>query len=290
MAKLKVFYDYRQSSPKAVASPSATKPALLAKRWQEKYFNQVELASFQPVKVEDFYLAHARQHVDDVLNCKKPNGFEDSSPLVAATFPWTTGSMLAAAQEALNSKTFTCSLTSGFHHAGYATCRGYCTFNGLVVTAVKLLQAGVKKVGIVDCDVHYGDGTEELIEHHILYEQVRHYTLGAEDRNQFYWTGNPVWGGDARAEAWLNRFPEILAKFQDCQIILYQAGADVHVEDPYGGALTTDQMIRRDRWVFQAFKKLGIPLAWNLAGGYQTPIEKVLQLHDNTLEACLENL
>ncbi len=47
-------------------------------------------------------------------------------------------------------------------------------------------------------------------------------------------------------------------------------------------------MILRDRIVFQFAKDNNIPLVWNLAGGYQEPIEKVLDLHENTLQECLK--
>ena len=32
---------------------------------------------------------------------------------------------------------------------------------------------------------------------------------------------------------------------------------------------------------------LAIPVAWNPAGGYQTPLRKVLDIHDNTMRACV---
>ena len=72
---------------------------------------------------------------------------------------------------------------------------------------------------------------------------------------------------------------------KDCDVILYQAGADPHVNDPLGGWLTTQQLHERDRLVFEAAAELGIPAAWNLAGGYQTPLNKVLTIHDNTMRA-----
>src|SRR6185436_4745019 len=40
---------------------------------------------------------------------------------------------------------------------------GFCTFNGLVVAADALMAAGeVTRVGIVDLDLHYGNGTASL--------------------------------------------------------------------------------------------------------------------------------
>jgi acetoin utilization deacetylase AcuC-like enzyme len=77
----------------------------------------------------------------------------------------------------------------------------------------------------------------------------------------------------------------------DSDVILYQAGADPHVDDPYGGFLTTMQLRRRDEIVFKAAKKAGVPIAWDLAGGYQTErdgsIPKVLEIHDNTMRECV---
>lgn len=72
----------------------------------------------------------------------------------------------------------------------------------------------------------------------------------------------------------------------NCDVILYQAGADPHVEDPLGGWLTSTQLRDRDRLVFETARKYRIPIAWNLAGGYQEPLRKVLDIHDATMIEC----
>ena len=82
--------------------------------------------------------------------------------------------------------------------------------------------------------------------------------------------------------------PGLVTAMEDCDVILYQAGADPHIDDPLGGWLTTEQLYERDLLVFQAAAELGIPVAWNLAGGYQTPLSKVLRIHDGTMRACAE--
>ena len=38
--------------------------------------------------------------------------------------------------------------------------------------------------------------------------------------------------------------------------------------------------------MFETARALKIPVAWNLAGGYQQPLRKVLDVHDNTMRAC----
>ncbi|MBK7005541.1 MAG: hypothetical protein IPH37_10705 [Burkholderiales bacterium] len=74
-------------------------------------------------------------------------------------------------------------------------------------------------------------------------------------------------------------------------LVLYQAGADIHVNDPLGGILTTEQMKQRDRTIFNGCITRRIPLVWNLAGGYQRDlngtIAPVLSLHRNTMHQCL---
>jgi len=103
---------------------------------------------------------------------------------------------------------------------------------------------------------------------------VRHYSV-AEYYNQ-----------QSQAVEFLGNIQKLVAAMKDCDVVLYQAGADPHVHDPIGGWLTTAQLAERDRLVFQTARELRIPIAWNLAGGYQTPLRKVLDIHDNTMRAC----
>ncbi|QKE37668.1 hypothetical protein [Ferrovum myxofaciens] len=169
---------------------------------------------------------------------------------------------------------------SGFHHAKYASGFGYCTFNALMVTAMVLKQTGlVKNVGILDFDMHDGDGTTTLIEHHDASEWITHYTAGREYLASY------------QADEFLLRIPEMVAEMRDCDIILYQAGADPHINDPLGGFLTTDQLRTRDKLVFESAKALAIPIVWNLAGGYQIDanggISEVINIHNNTMRECV---
>jgi len=90
------------------------------------------------------------------------------------------------------------------------------------------------------------------------------------------------------AGAYLQRLRETAARFDSYDLVLYQAGADVHVADPLGGVLTTEQMIERDRIVFDAARASETPIAWDLAGGYQEPLAKVVGLHVNTLRECVK--
>jgi IMP dehydrogenase/GMP reductase len=68
-------------------------------------------------------------------------------------------------------------------------------------------------------------------------------------------------------------------------LVLYQAGADPHQNDPLGGWMTTAELRERDALVFETARARGLPLVWNLAGGYQRDaqggIAPVLEIHRN---------
>jgi acetoin utilization deacetylase AcuC-like enzyme len=280
---LKVFYDDRQTVKNNPSfSPSAGKPAVVVEEWQRRGYD-FSIEPVTPVSRDDFVLVHDRKHVNEILDCKRVNGFNNKSPEVAASLHWTTGSLLSAAEHALTSGVNTCSPTSGFHHAQSWQVAGFCTFNGLMVTAMKLLDRlpANQKFGILDIDMHYGDGTAQIIKCHKV-EHVRHYTFGGAEPLSEFWKGGPA------ADEWVAKLPGIVEAFADCAVVIYQAGADPHMEDPFGGALTNEQLRERDRIVFTTLKRLGVPVAWNLAGGYQQPLQKVLDIHNATMEECLK--
>ena len=270
-----VFYCEQLLANSQSFSPSAGKPRQAVANWQSSGL-PIALLPFLPVTVDDLGRSHDPDYVRGVLDSKLPNGFGNELPEVARSLPWTTGSMLAAAREALLSGV-ACAPVSGFHHAHYDSGGGFCTFNGLTVTAVKLLADGlVQRVMILDCDQHFGDGTDQIIERLSLARSVENASFGR-------WFHAP-----AHASAYLARLEQIVARLSDFDLVLYQAGADVHVDDPLGGVLTTEQMVLRDQIVFEAAHRQEIPLAWNPAGGYQDPIERVLALHLNTMRACVD--
>jgi len=274
-----VFYSPAMVADGQSFSPSAGKPALAVKSWQLLGL-PLEFHVPQPLSAEQFGAAHDPAFVADVLACRRNNGVGNKSPAVAAALPWTSGAMLSAAREALKNRIGAIAPCSGFHHAGYDFAGGYCTFNGLMVTAGVLLSEGkARKVGILDFDQHWGNGTQDIIDRLLLGEAVVHYSPGEYSR-------------PAKAEAFLAAIPKLLERFSGCDLVLYQAGADPHIDDPLGGWLTTDQLYRRDRAVFDGLRRLGVPVAWNLAGGYQFDasggIRPVLDIHDNTMVAFVE--
>ncbi len=274
---LKVFYSKNQSvGTNASFSPSAGKPEHVVKSWQERG-QSFEILSFEPVTRADLKLVHDPSYVDGVLDLTLANGFGNKNAEVAQALPWVAGSMVAATLGAFKNKTITISPTSGAHHAHYQRGGGFCTFNFLVLSALKAHEAGAKKVGIIDLDCHYGDGTQNII-NTLKLDFIKHYTYG----------GDPLAYRDS--EAWLESLPGIVDSFKDCDLIIYNAGVDSHVNDPLGGYLTTEQMQIRDSIVVNPLRKKFIPMVISLAGGYQKDekgnIPKVLELHGFVFNAA----
>ncbi len=268
-----MFYTEAMVASIESVSPSAGKPKAVVESWRALGV-PIEVISPSPVGRKDIVRAHDPSFVDGVLAGTISNGFGGYEPAVAASLPFTSGAMLDAAREAIRNGQVATAPCSGFHHAHYGEAAGFCTFNGLMVAALSLhASSGATRVGILDFDEHYGDGTDDILAR-LGIDWVVHYTAGRHFHSA------------SQADDFLARIPGIVATMRGCDVILYQAGADPHVADPLGGWLTTEQLAERDYRVFATAATLGIPVAWNLAGGYQKPLRRVLDIHDNTMLAC----
>lgn len=279
MKSIPVCYTPEMSVDFSSFSPSAGKPALVVADWQRLGL-PVEVMAPPAIERAQLQRVHDAAYVDAVLDGHARNGFRNNLPEVATSLLYTNGAMLAAAREAVRNRAVAVAPCSGFHHARYDRPEGYCTFNGLMVTAFALKAEGLaNRVGILDFDMHFGDGTDALITEHACGYWIEHCSAGRK-----YFKAS-------QSEEFLTNVPGWVVAMQNCDVILYQAGADPHIADPHGGFLTTEQLRMRDRMVFSEAHRLGIPIAWNLAGGYQRDeqgkIDAVLEIHNNTMRECM---
>lgn len=268
----KIFFN-----PKMVVSSndsesrSAEKPRLFIELVKTQ-LPDLKIIESSPITKEDLKLAHSEFYVSDIFAQRMFNGFMNYNLDVPNSCLYTIGSMLDASLYSLKTNSIHCSPTSGFHHAGYESPEGYCTFNGLIVVSQILKQRGlISKIGILDLDFHYGNGTENIIKRLNL-DYINHISLGKDFRK-----------GDSSTD-YLKAVKQALIEFKDCDLVLYQAGADLSINDPLGGILTDDEMVIRDELVFSLNK----PIAWNLAGGYQLNYQKTLDIHLRTFKASMK--
>lgn len=177
-----------------------------------------------------------------------------------------------------------CNTAGGSHHAYRDFGSGYCVFNDVAVAATMLLDEGsVRRVLVIDLDVHQGDGTAA-----ILASDPRAWTFSIHCGHNF-----PVRKQQSDLDVTLDKgvgdqgymmaleaaLPPLLARLRP-DLAFYVAGVDPHVEDRLGRlALSDEGLRRRERFVIEACLHRGIPLAGTLGGGYAPDMESLATRH-----------
>lgn len=246
---MKIFYNNKQSGIKT-NTPSSEKAQLFIDELKINFNKKIEIISnFDLLNKSDIALAHSTQYINDILNNNKSNGYHLFNKDIIKKIELDIAFFFYASMDAWINKSVTCSPTSAFHHAGYDFSGGFCTFNGLIITAQLLkLNFNIDRIAIVYLDIHHGNGTEDIIKKLGL-NYIDHFSLEKELKK--YKTNEELMNNLEYA---------IFNKIDQADIILYQAGADPHINDPLGGLLTTEQMYQRDLILFKLTKEMDVPL------------------------------
>ena len=166
-----------------------------------------------------------------------------------------------------------CHLAGGTHHAFKDCGSGFCVFNDLAYASIALLnQKKVKKILILDLDVHQGDGTASICEN---IDNI--FTCSIHCKNNFPFDKKnsnldvPI-DDEVNDVKYINILTKTLDQIESNftpDIVLYDAGVDVHSEDDLGNLnLTDDGIKKRDEIVCEYFKEKKIPLCTVIGGGY----------------------
>jgi acetoin utilization deacetylase AcuC-like enzyme len=242
---------------------------------------------------------HDPVYVDEVLGCTVPAtkqrriGFTIDER-ISRRSQLSPGGTWLAAKLALQHG-YAANAAGGSHHALADTGAGYCVFNDLALAANRLIEEGdVSRILILDLDVHQGDGTAALTA-----GRSDIFTLSVHAEKNFPTrkarssldVGLPDATGDtAYLEALAGSLPMVLDHFAP-ELILLQAGVDAHADDKLGRLSLTDEgLAMRDRFVATEAKRLGIPLASTLGGGYGADREAVALRHARTILALFATI
>ncbi|HEY6109834.1 MAG TPA: histone deacetylase [Gemmatimonadales bacterium] len=254
-----------------------------------------QLASLEvPVAATDTDLQ--RVHTPDYVR-RVSSGALDPAAQRTIGFPWSpemversrrsAGATLAAARQALVDGVAV-NLAGGTHHAFPEHGEGFCVFNDAAV-AVRVLQAEAlaRRVLIVDCDVHQGNGTAAVFAGD---EGVFTLDLFAEKNYPFRKEAPdlavplPDGTGDAHyLDRLADALPRALAASRP-DLAIYVSGADPHVGDRLGRlGLTKEGLEERDRTVLGMLRRLGVPVAVTMAGGYGRNLQDTVDIHFATV-------
>ena len=175
-------------------------------------------------------------------------------------------------------------LGGGMHHSMSFAGRGFCLVNDMVITLRKMQAEGlIKTAWIVDVDVHKGDGAPEILQND---SSIKTFSIHMKEgwplnsgtlRDPWFIPSTVDVGIEigqedqylARLEAGLLDLEE-LAPNPDLVIVVN--GADPYEFDELPSAsflnLSKEQMIARDKFLYQFFKSRSIPQSYVMAGGY----------------------
>lgn len=247
-----------------------------------------------PDAVDDTMLtrAHTPEYIRNVVHGSLPPAEQRR-----IGFPWSpemversrrsAGATLAACRSAFESGC-SANLAGGTHHAGRDYGSGFCVFNDAAVATLAVRAEGLaRRVAIVDCDVHQGDGTA-----HILGRDPDCYTLSLHGDKNFPFRkldshhdiALPDGTGDAEYLPLLDdALHTVFTRFRP-ELVIYLAGADPFEGDRLGRlALTREGLAQRDHMVLSACRDQRVPVAIAMAGGYGHDIGDTVAIHANTV-------
>lgn len=224
------------------------------------------------------------------------------SPAMAERARRSVGATIAAARVALQ-EGVSAQLAGGTHHAYAAKGSGFCVFNDVAVAA-RLMQAewhrrghgALLRVLVIDLDVHQGNGTAS-----IFARDDTVYTLSLHGARNFPFRKEPSdldvelpdgCGDQEYLEALDRALEQVWTVHQKAMpgLVFFVAGADPHEGDRLGRLkLTLEGLAERDSRVLQACEERGIPVAVSMAGGYGHDVQRTVDVHEQTLAACLRH-
>lgn len=178
-------------------------------------------------------------------------------------------------------------IAGGTHHAFADRGEGFCVFNDIALASNVLLSEGIiKKILVIDLDVHQGNGTASIFQ-----SDDRVFTLSLHGEKNYpvrketsdLDIGLPDGMTDRPYLEILRNTLEKTLDQVEPQFIFYLSGVDVLGSDLLGRLNMSIQGCReRDRIVMAACHRHQIPVAVSMGGGYSKQLKDIIEAHANT--------
>ena len=261
------------------------------------FYRNAVILSPKKASINELEIVHDNEYILKVHNGTLSEkeirrlGFKWSEILSNRSFLAVNGTLLTC-KEALRNN-IACHLAGGTHHAHKSFGSGYCVFNDIAYSSRKLIKENyVKKILIIDLDVHQGDGTAA-----ILSKDKEIFTCSIHCKNNFPFRKSKS-DLDVELDNGLNdhQYLDILKQtLKKCMdninpdILIYDAGVDVHKNDKLGNLnLTSKGILERDKMVLSFFKNKFIPIATVIGGGYSDNNIELAKRHSIIFQAVNE--
>lgn len=212
----------------------------------------------KPIKCSEKEISsiHDQGYIEQIRHmAEKGGGMVDADTVIsersfeAALFA--SGATITAANRIMEKscKSAFCLIRPPGHHAIPSRGMGFCLFNNAAVSA-RYLQSrhGIKRVLIIDWDVHHGNGTQDAFydDPSVLYFSMHRFPFypgtGSEDEtgrgNGNGYTVNVPLNYSTKPDEYFSKFKEVIegkAKGFEPQFIIISAGFDAYINDPIGG-------------------------------------------------------
>ncbi|MGQ9604347.1 MAG: histone deacetylase family protein [bacterium] len=252
-------------------------------------FRQEDFIEARMPLLSDILLVHTREYIEDLRGLRlSERTYRSELPLteeIVNAHLLMAGGTCQASEIALK-EGICVHLGGGFHHAYDDHAEGFCYINDTAVAAARLMQQGIaRKVIIIDCDLHQGNGTA-----FIFRDQPDVFTFSIHQENNYpikersdLDIGLPDGAEDQLYLDELRVVSEIL-KNKDFEVCFYLAGADPYLSDRLGGlAVSKEGLMKRDEFVIGECFNRSIPVCILLAGGYAQDVMDVVDIHVNTV-------
>jgi acetoin utilization deacetylase AcuC-like enzyme len=247
-----------------------------------------------PCSVKTLKGAHSQTYINNIINKSldqngvKKIGFPLVDSVVKRSLVATGGTVLAS-KLALEHR-IACNTAGGSHHANFDRGAGYCVFNDVAVAANYLLNKGlVKKILIVDLDVHQGNGNSDIFGNNknvftfSMHSKSNYPAKKSKSDLDIELEDNTE---DQKYIETLKDSIQLLNK-QKFDFVFYIAGVDVHFNDRLGKLkLSDDGIKKREEIVIGNFFSKKIPICGVLGGGYNKNFDKLVELHSILHETC----
>ncbi len=258
-----------------------------------------EIGDPDAVAVADLALVHDAHYIRAIMDgslapsAERRLGLPWSPALVQRAFRAVQGTVEAATDAVTDGLGI--NLAGGTHHAFRDRGEGFCVFNDVAVAIRSLQQNGhVTRAAIIDLDVHQGNGNASIFrDDSDVFTFSMHGAKNYPFRKIRGTIDVDLADGTADVEYLSRLQPHLDIVFERARpdLVAYLAGADPYHRDRFGRlALTADGLRERDRMVFEACARRGVPVVVTLAGGYAPNLDEVAGIHADTVRLALSTV